>query len=170
VRGVRCFNCGGGGRSPLLRDTSGAPRVAAFSRAVHAEQANDTTRMRQELDPAVPFPKALEMRAALRVRNGDYLGALQEADALLATGRRGESRLSAHYCRGAALFKLGEPPALASARIATRSRKPSTRLLAEVLQEDILGTLPDSESRLPASVRAVPETEPASQQLPGHTP
>ncbi len=132
----------------------GAPLVAAYIRSGTAAHRNDTTSAMLELDRAVPFPRALETRAGLRLQHRDYKGALHDADALLASGRKGESRRRAHFVRAAALFELGQPAqAFSALQPALESRSPETRQAALRLRAEILRALPGGE--LPASVRTL---------------
>jgi hypothetical protein len=104
------------------------------------------------------------MRAALRLGKGDYKGCLQDADAMLATGRGGEIRRRAHLYRAYALLKLGQPAqAFASVQIALEIRDPKARALASGLKREILQAVPDSGPRLPASARATLHIEPVSK-------
>jgi membrane associated rhomboid family serine protease len=136
------------------------PRVTAYVRAIDASRRSDTTAVRLELDRAVPFPKALEWRAGLRLEHGDYKGALHDADALLATHRRGESRRMAHYVRAAALFQLGATAqALADLQPALKSRNAKVRQAVRQLKLEIERSFP--EGGLPASVRNL-RSEPAA--------
>jgi len=138
------------------------PRVEAYVRATEAMQRKDTEAALRELDRAVPFANALSGRAALRLDRGDYRGALADADALLASGRRGESRRAASYLKAAALFKLGSPTeALSVLQPALGSRRSRLRAAASRLDTDIRRALPDA--GVPASVRAL-HIEPSMAQ------
>ena len=141
-----------------------APRVAAYLRAVEAQKQKDVWSAMVELDRAVPFPAALELRAAMRLDNGNYRGALEDADALLATGRRGESHRRAHYYRAHALLKLGRPAeAYTSVQTALETRNPRGRELASELEREILLAVPDSAPHLPGAVRGALQLEPAAK-------
>jgi tetratricopeptide (TPR) repeat protein len=114
-----------------------APKVFAFARGAQAFRADDLERAERELAAADDFPRALVLRAGIRLKRHEFPAALALAErAVLA--RPSDVRTRAHGLRALALVSLDRyPEAILAAEEAMKSNDAEVRDNARRLRDKI---------------------------------
>lgn len=118
-------------------DARFAARFGIVQRAAGLRHAGDLDGADRELTLAGDFPRALTIRALIRLTRADYNGALAFADSAI-RGSRGDVRCSALVMRAGSLAGLGRTEeGLAAAEEAMQSESPEIREAAKGVRDAI---------------------------------